>query len=366
MEALGKVSSYHSNLTNQQSKDPKTRGREPGLPVSGFCYPCLYDGNMYRISDTYKAKIKVFIRNTWDWLEVSLRKSDVDYINKHCFDYVADKSSVTALRKRSKCCPTLQKRGKEWFLDFPIRETVKLTQTHIQDQRIAAIDLGINNACTMSIMLSDGTILGREFLSLPSETDSLKHAINRIKHAQRLNNRHTPRLWASANGINDHISVLTAHFIIDKAVLYDVDTIVFEHLDRNGKKKGSKKWKLHLWKSQYVQDMVTHKAHRLGMRVNHINAWGTSRLAFDGSGKVLRGDEAHLHSYSECRFTTGKIYNCDLNASYNIGSRYFIREILKSLPATARLDIEAKVPQCTKRSTCTLSTLISLNAVLAA
>ncbi|MBO4378807.1 MAG: transposase, partial [Clostridia bacterium] len=67
-----------------------------------------------------------------------------------------------------------------------------------------------------------------------------------------------------------------------------------------------------------------------------------------------------------CRFSTGKIYNCDLNASYNIGARYFIREILKTLPATEGLGIPAKVPECTRRSTCTLSTLRNLNAVLAA
>ena len=66
------------------------------------------------------------------------------------------------------------------------------------------------------------------------------------------------------------------------------------------------------------------------------------------------------------RFTNGKVYNCDLNASYNIGARYYIREILAALPARDRLRTEAKVPQCSKRSTCTLSDLISLNAALAA
>ncbi|MDD6281988.1 MAG: transposase, partial [Oribacterium sp.] len=55
---------------------------------------------------------------------------------------------------------------------------------------------------------------------------------------------------------------------------------------------------------------------------------------------------------------------CDLSASYNIGARYFIREILKSLDESSRLAIEAKVPQSAKRSTCTFSTLISLNAEL--
>ena len=97
------------------------------------------------------------------------------------------------------------------------------------------------------------------------------------------------------------------------------------------------------------------------MRISRVNAWGTSRLAYDGSGSVERG----IHgNYSICRFQNGKIYNCDLSATYNIGARYFIRELTKSLPVTARLQLEAKVPQVSKRSTCTFSTLISLNAVL--
>lgn len=107
--------------------------------------------------------------------------------------------------------------------------------------------------------------------------------------------------------------------------------------------------------------LVTDKAHRLGMHISHICAWGTSKFAYDGSGIVERGING---SYSICRFQNGRTYNCDLAASYNIGARYFIREIVKSLPATARLHIEAEVPQCCKRSTCTFSTLISLNAAL--
>ena len=102
------------------------------------------------------------------------------------------------------------------------------------------------------------------------------------------------------------------------------------------------------------------------MRIRRICAWGTSKFAYDVSGMVLRGKDADLATYSVCKFTNGKIYNCDLSASYNIGARYFIREILKSLDESLRLDIEAKVPRCSKRSTCTLSTLISLNAALAA
>lgn len=56
----------------------------------------------------------------------------------------------------------------------------------------------------------------------------------------------------------------TVQFIMNIAAMYNADAIVFEHLDRTGKKRGSKKKRLHLWRSQEVQVMTTDKAHRLG------------------------------------------------------------------------------------------------------
>ena len=74
--------------------------------------------------------------------------------------------------------------------------------------------------------------------------------------------------------------------------------------------------------------------------------------------------ENKIGSISVCEFLSGKIYNCDLNAAYNIGARYFVREIVKTLPARERSRLEAKVPAVCARSTCTLAALISLNAEL--
>ena len=232
------------------------------------------------------------------------------------------------------------------------------------DRTIVAVDLGINTAATVSIIQSDGTILGRHFCKLPEETDRLMHSVNRVKKAQQNGNYKTPRLWAKVKGINHDISVKTAEFIIETAVSYNADVIVFEHLDKTGRVRGSKKQRIKLWRSQEIQSIVANRAHRLGMRISRICAWGTSALAYDGSGRVLRGKDAGFNTFEICRFPNGKVYNCDLSASYNIGARYFIREILKSLDENSRLRIEAKIPQCSKRSTCTFSTLINLNAEL--
>ncbi|MFR3808797.1 MAG: hypothetical protein ACLTX3_07575 [Lachnospiraceae bacterium] len=46
--------------------------------------------------------------------------------------------------------------------------------------------------------------------------------------------------------------------------------------------RGSKKQRLKLWQSQEIQKIVTDKAHRLGMHISRVCAWGTSRLAYDG------------------------------------------------------------------------------------
>lgn len=344
-EALGKVASYQSQLSKWR-ENPK--GKEPGLPKAGYVYPCMYRVNMYQEIDAYTAKIKVFIRNTWDWITVSFKKSDVDYIKRHCSN-------------RKECAPTLQKKGKEWYLAFAYEERVELNETKIENQTILSIDLGLNQACTCCVMKADGTILDRKFLKLSKEQDSLTHHLNQIKKASQHGARKMPRLWARVKGINQDIAAKTAQFIMKMATDYSVDVLVFEYLDLNGKKRGTKKQRLHHWKARKVQNIVTNQAHRLGMRIRRVCAFGTSRYAYDGSGVVTRGVDGN---YSLCQFETGKVYHCDLSASYNIGARYFIREILKSFSEKERLDMEAKVPSCAKRSTCTLSTLLHLNAVL--
>ena len=352
--AYGKASSYHSNLANWMAKP---EGKKPSVPVITMEMPAMYKGNTFIQTGDYTARVKVFIRNTWDWLDIELNKGDMDYLKRRC-------------SHRTAYTPTIQKIGKQWFLRFAYSEEIKLNKTPIQDQTALSVDLGLNHACVCTVMQTDGTILGRHFFKASAEQDRLSTALNRIKKAQRHGAHKTPRLWAKAKGINKDITNKTAQFIMDIAVLYNVDVIVFEHLNLNGKKHGSKKQRLHMWKAKDVQNVVTIKAHRICIRISHVCARNTSRLAYDGSGYVQRGTYLQngeiKYNYGICIFQNGKQYNCDLNASYNIGARYFIRELLKSLPETARLAAQAQVPELAKRSTCTRSSLISLCAVLSA
>ena len=65
-EAIGKVSSHKSSLSNWEEADLRTRGAMPSIPKAGYVYPCMYKTDMYKQTGMYTAKVKVFVRNTWD------------------------------------------------------------------------------------------------------------------------------------------------------------------------------------------------------------------------------------------------------------------------------------------------------------
>ena len=346
--ALGHLSSYHSNLNNW--KISSTNNKEPSLQIHLNKLPTFYKGNMYLDNCKGDAvKLKLFVNNDWNWVEVKLKHTDAVSIQKH---KINAKMSV----------PTLEKKNKKWFLRFAFEENVTLKNTK---GTILAVDLGINTDATCSVMKSDGTILAREFINFASEKDQLYHTLNKIKKVQqKYGSNNVAKLGRYAKFHNEELARKIAKAITDTAVKYNCDVIVFEYLDTKGKKRGSKKQKLQMWKKNSIQRYVEHKAHKNGIRISHICAWNTSKLAYDGTGKVLRGKNANLDTYELCKFSSGKIYNCDLSASYNIGARYFIREIQKIQPVRVWSDIVAKVPECQKRTQCTYNTLLEINRVV--
>ena len=349
--ALGYLSSYHSNLENW-GYDYNNKGKAPSLQAHLNKLPTFYKGNMYLDDCEGDAvRLKLFVNSDWNWVTVQLKHTDVVNIQRH-------------MQTAKMSVPTLEKRNKKWFLRFTFEEQVQLNKTPLEEQRILAVDLGINTDATCSVMNIDGAILARKFVNFASDKDHLYHTLNKIKKIQqRFGSHNTTKLWRYATFRNNELANKIAKEIVNIAVEYQCDMIVFEHLNMKGKLRGKSKQKLHLWKKNTIQKIVEHKAHKNGIRVSHVCTWGTSRLAFDGSGKVIRGKEANLNTYGLCQFSNGKIYNCDLSASYNIGARYFVREIQKILPAKVWSDIVAKVPECQKRTQCTYITLVKINKV---
>lgn len=83
----------------------------------------MYRDDCFVRTGIYNVRRKVFIRNTWDWVDVKLKKSDVDYILKNC-------------ATRKECVPTFNNRGKNRYIDFAFEEKVKCENKPINRQVI--------------------------------------------------------------------------------------------------------------------------------------------------------------------------------------------------------------------------------------
>jgi len=344
--ALGSVSSYETRLG--QWKETGVLSGRPKLTCRNHAMPVFYRDVMYREGAEGKdeAYLKLYDGHDWKWFRVYLKRTDMEYLRRN---WKGKKASA----------PALEKRHRRYFLRFSYTEEVTLTQTPVKEQIICSVDLGINTDAVCTIMRSDGTVLGRRFIDHPSEKDRMYRTLGRIRRFQREHgSAQTQGRWAYTKRLNTELGKKTAGAIVRYAEENHADVIVFEYLEMQGKISGKKKQKLHLWRKRDIQRRCEHQAHRKEMRITRICAWNTSRLAYDGSGAVTRDRENH----SLCTFQTGKRYNCDLSASYNIGARYFIRELLKPLPATERSLLEAKVPPVKRRTSCVYADLRKLHS----
>ena len=344
--ALGSVSSYETRLG--QWKETGVLSGRPKLTCRNHAMPVFYRDVMYREGAEGKdeAYLKLYDGHDWKWFRVYLKRTDMEYLPRN---WKGKKTSA----------PALEKRHRRYFLLFSFTEEVTLTNTPVKEQSICSVDLGINTDAVCTIMRSDGTVLGRRFIDHPSEKDRMYRTLGRIRRSQReYGSAQTQGRWAYTKRLNTELGKKTAGAIIRYAEENHADVIVFEYLEMQGKISGKKKQKLHLWRKRDIQRRCEHQAHRKEMRISRICAWNTSRLAYDGSGAVPRDRENH----SLCTFQTGKRYNCDLSASYNIGARYFIRELLKPLPATERSLLEAKVPPVKRRTSCVYADLRKLHS----
>ena len=341
--ALGIVSSYRSNLANWE-KEPK--GHAPQLSLTHYAYPAYYKNNLFRNFDPIRqtVELKVFKNGDWVFEVYKLKTSDCRYYQTH-------------LTSKKQNVPIIQKKGRRFYATFSYEEKVELVKEE-SISKICAVDLGLNTDATCTIMDQDGTVYARTFISFSKEHDRLNTQLGRIRRNQKRGSRHNKRLWRSVAGTSQDIADKTVKAILDFGNEHGVDVFVLEYLDFKGKNIVKR---AHFWRYKRIYKVLSQRAHQYGLRIARVNARYTSRLAFDGSGWSKRGREITPETpYAEMQFPTGKTYNADLNASYNIGARYFIRHLLKTVTETQRLALEAKVPQVAKRSTCTLSDLINL------
>lgn len=333
-ESIGHMSSYFSNLKNYEaeryekiSNGKSFKKKAPALNLRPNKMPTFFKDNMYLPCEGYFVKLKLFDGKTWKYYKLSLRKTDVDYLSKV---------------KGERCNPLLEFKNNKYYIRYPFQQPHKLCVIKpVKNRTVLAVDLGINTHATCSVMRADGTIIARKFITDATDKTTLNYLLNKKSKLQsESGNWHfapLSHIQKKINCVNTAIENYTCSEIIKFAKEYNVDVIVFEHLSTF---RGKSSEKVHYWRKKAIIKKVCHKSHYIGIRYATVNPRYTSKYAFDGSGFTERGDNIKSiisnngkevsRSFSVCRFKNGKFYNCDLNASYNIGARYFYREFKKN------------------------------------
>lgn len=352
-DAFGMVKSYKSNLKNWEELSPAERGAKPTIGFPSRYELTFYDQErkMSHLADG-QIGLKLYNGCSWDWYYFQISQSDARYIYRMS-------------RERKLLSPIVYKVRGRYQVRFAFRESRELVQNENKlAYRILAVDLGINAAASWCVMESDGTVHAKGVIHLACEEDRLNHMINRKRMYQQAGKK-SRCVYRWITEANLQLSIKTAKALMNTAILYNADCIVFEHLDSGGKIRGKKyRERIHLWRKNDVQNRVELQAHRHSMRISRICAWGTSKYAFDGSGRVDRHSiyryehGRKVYNYSICTFQNGKVYNCDLSAAQNIGARFFLREYEKS-------GVEG-LPSTPQRTLCTLRLLVSNGLPLAA
>jgi IS605 OrfB family transposase len=114
--------------------------------------------------------------------------------------------------------------------------------------------------------------------------------------------------------------------LVSWAQSHGASVIVFENLKnwrpKGGKKGSTLRQRFHGWLKSRLVQLTVDKFQELGGFVEFVFPRGTSSYAYDGSARVLLDQK----NYQEATCASGKKYNADLNASYNIAARFWLKQ----------------------------------------
>jgi IS605 OrfB family transposase len=219
------------------------------------------------------------------------------------------------------------------FLAVPFEVTPPKLE---KPEKVCGVDLGLNTIAVASIVSPDGTVTARRFFNnFAADIDRRDKRLQAIRHKARLTMGKTGKLYKGfcsfvyrkAHNINHQICQLVSRQLVDWAIQEGATVIVLENLKgwrpKGGRKGSTLRQRFHGWMKSRLAQLVAEKFEELGGKVEFVFARGTSSNAFDGSGTVKRANS----NYALATFQTGKQYNADLNASYNIAARYWLKTL---------------------------------------
>jgi len=314
-------------------------------------YPTLYKGQQVLYSQgSHSVRLKVWSGSDWVWTnEIKIKA----FGNRRHLIPGNEIQSPSLVVNKKKC-----------QLSMPVKvKKVALPESEF----VASVDLGINSAATAAIVGKTGTVKARAFIDPAKDIDRRNQRrmmiAKRAKQTTNLTQEKLPKgfcqgLYRKSSNINLEISRKVANQVIEFATEHNVKVIVLENMAgwkaKAGKRGTLLKQKFHLWCHRKIVELIKQRWTELGGIVKEVNPKYTSAYAFDGSGKVRRSK----HNYSLARFSTGKQYNADLNAAYNIGARYWYCSLMGDKTFSRVYD--SKSSDGTLRTPVTLGTLRQL------
>lgn len=319
--AYGAVSSFLSNWSNFLDGEigGKSRGlgaRAPRIGVSNV-FPPLYGGNMILYGKDLRTVHVKLLGADGQW------RFSAPLQVKGRFVRVQPKAAKLDMS------PTLVMRGAKVALSCPValRPPKFLTNKEfsIGKHRVCSVDVGINTAATAAIVDSTGTVIARTFLTCGRHNDRRDALASVIATKQRQSGtiqrgeRHCVALHRRIAGLSMDAARALASSLAAFAAKHGARVFVIEDLKGwrpKGPSKAQRK-RFHRFEHRALVQALTLKAQEMGARMLAVFARGTSRWAYDGSGKAVRSKEnAQLAT-----FASGKQYNADLNGALNIAAR---------------------------------------------
>lgn len=320
--ALGLVASFLSNYDNfldgeMGGKARKEGARPPRLGLSNV-YPSLYGGNMIKPAPGLKTvEIKLLGANG-EWRFSAPLKLH---------------GRLKRLPGAMQVSPSLILVGEKVRLSCPteVRPPKFLSNKAIlkDRHRICAIDVGINTAATVAIVDTTGTVIARKFFSHGRHNDQRDRLVAEIaRRASASGGLPKGKPFCSAlhrriAGVSLDAARTLAGEIAAFAREHDAKAFVVEDL-KGWRPKGPsrvQRKRFHRFQHRKFVQALTMMGEERGMRVIAVAARGTSRYAYDGSGKVTRSKaNAQLAT-----FANGRRYNADLNGASNIAARGLAR-----------------------------------------
>lgn len=341
-DAIGHVSSFYTRYRDWQGGVRKKKtARPPTLTSTCGVYPDLYKNQCIKIATDFKsAEIKVYKKRDWQWERVKISS-------------LARRHLIPKVKQLS---PTLVVKNGRASLSVPY-QIPKLSKPITR--RYCGVDLGINTAAVASVINESGDVVARKFIhdgkALDKRDKHLATISRKARQTKKLHKGFAKLHYRKAAKINKNLANQTAKQIINFAIANHATTVVIENLrnwkPRGGRKKSSLKQRFHNWVKGAIADRLEQIGTEYAIEISSVNARGTSKYAYDGTGEVKRD----RGNYAMGTFQTSKRYAVDLSASYNIAARYIAIK-LKLASKSGKL-LSSRSPGSKPRSWATLSSL---------